>query len=102
MSNILHLDDNGNPLPLLRTGGTPVILTSTGASAATAAAISTTQDTICRLTASADCHMTTGTGPTATTSHIRLWANQVEYFIIPMNHKIAIVGAATLNITPQG
>jgi hypothetical protein len=101
MSNILHLDDNGNPLPLLRTDGTVVIVTSTGASAASAAVIDANEDCICRITASADCHMTTGADPTATTSHIRLWANQVEYFIIPKGHKIAIVGASTVNILPS-
>lgn len=98
MSNKLQLDDNGNPMPLLRTDGTVVILTSAGTSVATAAAINATEDRICRVTADADCHMKTGTAPTATTSDIRLWAKNEYYFTVPAGHKIAIVGAATLNI----
>jgi len=97
----LHLDPNGNPVPLIRTGATPVIVTSAGASAASENAISSTDDVICRITASADCHIWTAEDPTATTSHIRLWANQVEYFIIPKGHKLAVVGASTVNILPQ-
>jgi len=102
MSSILNLDENGTPMPLMRFGGTPVIVTSSGASAASAAVISSTGDTICRITASADCHITTGADPTATTSHVRFWAKQVEYWIIPKNHKLAVVGESTVNITPQG
>jgi len=101
MDKVLPLDDNGNAYPLIRLGATPIIVTSTGASAATAAVIHATQDTPCRITASADCHIWTAADPTATTSHIRVWAKTYLDFIIPAGHKLAVVGASTVTILPQ-
>lgn len=104
MEKVLIKDDNGVSVPLLRLGATPVILTSaTGASVASAAVISATNDTICRFTSSVDCHITTAASPTATTSHVRLWANQVEYFIVPLGHKIAYLAdtGGVLNVIAQ-
>jgi len=97
----LPLDDNGNPQPLIRLGATPIIVTSSGASAASAAVISATEDTPCMIQASADCHIWSAADPTATTSHVRLWAKVPYYFIVPSGHKIAVVGASTINILPQ-
>jgi len=97
----LKLDDNGTPTPLLKLGGTTVVVTSTGASAASAAAISATEDIICRISASADCFITSAASPTATTSDIPLWAKTTEYFIIPKGHKVAVVQAASIYITPM-
>jgi len=104
MDKVLIKDQNGVSVPLLRLGATPVILTSAdGSSVASASAISATADIICRFTSSADCFITTAASPTATTSHVRLWANQTEYFIVPKGHKVAYLAAtaSVLNIVPQ-
>ena len=53
------------------------------------------QTSVIRVNVDAECHLSIGTNPTATTSNMRLIADQTEYFTIPQgsNLKIAAVTA---------
>ena len=100
-NNTLPLDQNANPLPLFILGNNTVQnVDGTAASAASNVIDANDYQTV-RITVSADCHITSGAAPTATTDHIRMWANQTAEFCVVPGHKIAVLGAIA-NITTMG
>ena len=94
---ILHLDANGNPMPVFspntKTANATIKVDGTSASAATTNAINATENTVVRLFADADCHIAIDTAPTATVGDIPLTAGLPEYFVISAGAKIAVLGA---------
>lgn len=99
--NTLPKDKNNEIKPLFILGNNTVQnVDGTSASAASAVIDADNYQTV-MITASLDCHIITGTDPTATTSHIRLWANERIFFEITPGHKIAVLGAIA-NITTMG
>ena len=50
--------------------------------------------TIIRVKSSADCHLSFGTNPTATTSSMHLSSGQYEWFAVKGGHKVAAVTAS--------
>lgn len=99
MKGLLRLDPNGNPIPAITLGGTTLTADGTSASAATAV-VNATDDQLVWITVSADCYVTTGPTPTATSSHVRMWANERVACIVRKGDKVACLGAVvwvTLN-----
>lgn len=94
---ILHLDANGNPMPVFspntKTANATIKVNGTAASAATAAVISATERTTVRLWADADCHIAIDATPTATTSDIPLSSGVETFMAIEPACKIAVLGA---------
>lgn len=86
------VDALGRVMPVAKA---PVLAAQTvtiaGASAQSSALAATT--TLVRLHTDTPCHVLFATNPTATTSNMRLAADQTEYFSVPANSglKIAVI-----------
>ena len=94
--NILHLDENGTPMPVFspgtKTANATLKVDGSSASAASAVIHATERMTV-RLWASADCHIAIDATPTAVNTDIPLTANVPEHMTIEPGCKIAVLGA---------
>lgn len=93
---VLHLDANGNPVPIFSPGDstTNATLVVNGSSASSkSAVISDTEITTVQIVADDDCHLAFGADPTATTSTYFLPGNQIIELAIKPGHKISVLGA---------
>ena len=94
--NPLHIDPNGNPMPVFspgtKTTNATIKVDGTSASAQSAV-ISATQRTVVRLWADADCHIAIDADPTAVNTDIPLSSGAMENMTIEPGCKIAVLGA---------
>lgn len=75
-----------------------IILTQTVSVSGTSAAVTNafgSGTTVIRIVSTTDCHIRFGDSPTATTSHMLLPANVVEYFAVSPGVKVAAIQRST-------
>jgi hypothetical protein len=100
----IRLDSNGNPAMCFNMPDTANTLKvdGTSASAATAAVIHATDETIVRIVADSDCYLLAGANPTALNNGtcLKMKSGTTDYFIVPPACKIAVIGGI-IYITPQ-
>ena len=82
---------NGEPI---QAGSEPSVATQAVTfTTATASAAFNVATNLVRISCDAEAHLSFGTGPTATTSHLQMQADSPEYFIVVPGQKVSAVTA---------
>ena len=94
-AELLAIDDGGKPVQVLGIG-TAQMVTYTATNADTSAFVETVGTVVIRVGCTSDCHMICDSAtPTATTSHMMLFAGAAEYFKVPAGNLCSFVRDAT-------